>query len=150
MNIATSKIPDGFFEIERTERFTGLIGPWYSKKISEETGARVLALLIEEKHTNIWGIAHGGLLVTMADTALGYALARATDPPQNLVTVSLNSDFLASPKPGDWLEAHVKVIKTGSRMSFGECQLKVGERIMLRSSGVFAVINPPNGMKAPK
>ena len=78
------------------------------------------------------------------------ALARATDPPQNLVTVSLNSDFLASPKPGDWLEAHVKVIKTGSRMSFGECQLKVGEKIMLRSSGVFAVITPPNGMKAPK
>lgn len=147
MTLATNLPPEGFTEIERTERFSGLIGPWYVKNHLGTSTSRILALRIEEKHTNLWGVAHGGLLVTMADSALGYSLARATSPPQNLVTVSLNSDFLSSPKIGDLVEAHVKVLKVGSRMSFGECQLKVGEKVMFRSSGVFAVIKPPNGHK---
>lgn len=142
--------PNDFIEIERTERFSGLIGPWYEKKDPNDSSARILAIKIEEKHTNLWGVAHGGLLVTLADSALGYSLARATSPPQNLVTVSLNSDFLSSPKPGDFVEAHVKVLKVGARMSFGECQLKVGEKVMFRSSGVFAVIEPRNGFKLSK
>ena len=78
----------------------------------------------------------------MADSALGYSLARAAIPTQKLVTVSLTSDFLSSPKPGDWIEAHVNVLKVGARMSFGECFLKVNEKIIFRSSGVFAKITP--------
>lgn len=145
MTLTNHLVPEGFVQIERTERFSGLIGPWYVKNNHSDTSERILALLIEEKHTNLWGVAHGGLLVTMADSALGYCLARSTNPPQNLVTVSLNSEFLSSPKPGDFIEAHVKVLKIGSRMSFGECQLKVGEKLMFKASGVFAVIQPKNG-----
>ena len=138
------KIPVGFIQIERTERFMGLIGPWYSKEFINDIGIsnRILGLLLEEKHTNLWGSAHGGLLVTMADSALGYSLARAAIPTQKLVTVSITSDFLSSPKPGDWIEAHVNVLKVGARMSFGECFLKVNEKIIFRSSGVFAKITP--------
>lgn len=147
MPLTNNLVPEGYVQIERTERFSGLIGPWYVKNSNSNISERVLALLIEEKHTNLWGVAHGGLLVTMADSALGYCLARSTDPPQNLVTVSLNSEFMSSPKPGDFVEAHVKVLKIGSRMSFGECQLKVGEKLMFKASGVFAVIQPKNGHK---
>lgn len=86
------------------------------------------------------GVVHGGLLVTMADTAMGYNLSRATDPPQKIVTVSLSSDFLKSPQEGDWLEAHVTVLKIGNRIGYADCQLISNSQIILRSSGVFAKI----------
>lgn len=137
-----TKIPNGFNLIPGNEQFTGLTGPWYSKSISSEgtLKPRILGLLIQKKHTNMIGVVHGGLLVTMADTAMGYSLSRATEPPQKIVTVSLSSDFLRSPKEGDWLEAHVSILKVGNRMSYADCQLISNSQIILRSSGVFAKI----------
>jgi uncharacterized protein (TIGR00369 family) len=100
----------------------------------------VLGILIEKKHTNMIGVVHGGLLVTMADSAMGYNLSRATTPPQKIVTVSLSSDFLSSATLGDWIEAHVTILKIGNRMSYADCQLKCNSKIIFRSSGVFAKI----------
>lgn len=40
--------------------------------------------------------------------------------------------------PGDWVEAHVDVQRIGSRLAFANCYLMVGERRILRASGVFA------------
>jgi acyl-coenzyme A thioesterase PaaI-like protein len=59
-----------------------------------------------------------------------------------MVSVNLSTDFLGAVKVGDWLEAHVEVRKHGARLSFAECQLRVGDRVMLRCSGVFAVVGP--------
>jgi acyl-coenzyme A thioesterase PaaI-like protein len=81
------------------------------------------------------------MLISMADSALGYNLSRSTEPPQKLVTVHLSSDFMASPKPNDWVETEFRISKIGKRMSFAECSLKVGNKIMLRTSGVFTVLN---------
>ena len=54
--------------------------------------------------------------------------------------MSLNLDFLGSGRPGDWIEAHVTLDKMGARLRFGTCQLKVGERVLLKASGVFAAL----------
>jgi len=58
------------------------------------------------------------------------------------VSVNLSADFLGSAKVGDWLEAHVEIRKHGARLSFAECQLRVGDHVVVRSSGVFAVVGP--------
>ncbi|MEI7426534.1 MAG: PaaI family thioesterase [Betaproteobacteria bacterium] len=138
-------IPEGFYQhpmSEKAEKFLSLLGPWYFKNAVHENGRaeRVFGIHIEDKHTNIWGSAHGGMLISMADSALGYNLSRATDPPQKLVTVHLNADFIASPKPGDWVHTEMNIHKIGAKMSFADCYLKVGEKLILRTSGVFAVL----------
>lgn len=137
-----SSIPYGFQPIPGNEQFTGLTGPWYSNSsITEKSSIpRVLGLLIQKKHTNMIGVVHGGLLVTMADTAMGYILSRATEPPQKIVTVNLSTDFLRSAKEGDWIEAHVSILKIGSRLSYADCQLICNKQTILRSSGVFAKV----------
>jgi uncharacterized protein (TIGR00369 family) len=137
-----SKIPNGFTPTLNNEHFTGTTGPWYVNTTSQDDTKkpRVLGILIEKKHTNMIGVVHGGLLVTMADTAMGYSLSRATTPPQKIVTVSLSSDFLSSAVLGDWIEAHVTILKIGKRMSYADCQLKCNSKIIFRSSGVFAKI----------
>jgi acyl-coenzyme A thioesterase PaaI-like protein len=87
---------------------------------------------------NARGFVHGGLLMTLADIALGDSLAYREDPPASFVTANLSADFAGSAKLGDWVEAYVDIQKSGSRLAFANAYLLVdGERI-LRASAVFA------------
>ena len=72
--------------------------------------------------------------------ALGTVLYNARKPPQPMVTVSLTTDFIESACPGDWVEAHVDVLRIGKRLAYANCYLHVGERRILRASAVFAVV----------
>jgi len=127
-------VPEGFTRIERGGHFLASLGPLYAKKVEH---GLVVAMRIEEKHLNTRGIAHGGMLVTLADSALGIAVAnhgreRALSegapeaPPRSFVTV----------------EAHVGIEKVGARLAFATCFLHVGKRRVLRASGVFATVTP--------
>jgi uncharacterized protein (TIGR00369 family) len=133
--------PEGFKPLRRGGPFFGLMGPLFTKRDAD--GAIVIGLRVADKHTNMLGITHGGMLVTLADGALGINISSMRQPPQAMVTVNLSSDFIGSAHPGDWLEAHVRISKQGARLAFAECELLVGERLVLRCSGVFAVVSRP-------
>ena len=139
------EIPTGFLPHTMSasaEKFLTLLGPWYYKDVKHDDGLveKIFGIHIEDRHTNIWGSAHGGMLISMADSALGYNLAHARNPPQNLVTVHLDVDFIASPKPGDWVHTEMKIHKILPSMSFADCYLKVGKKMILKSSGIFSVL----------
>lgn len=137
---AAAAVPDGFTPLKHGGPYLRDIGPWYYRHDAQ--GQIVLALRVEQRHTNIRHVAHGGLLVTMCDSALGIVLPSTRQPPQPMVTVSLNTDFIASALPGDWLEAHVVVTRVGGRMAYGTCRLMAGERCVMTASGVFALMKP--------
>ncbi len=139
MTKARDDIPEGFQPLDRGGPFLRLLGPLYHRR---EAGGIVIALRIEERHLNTRGIAHGGMLVTLADSALGIALSMSRSPPQPMVTVSLTTDFADVARLGDWLEARVDIQKVGSHMAFANCYLSIGERRILRASGVFALVAP--------
>ncbi|HYS49861.1 MAG TPA: PaaI family thioesterase [Xanthobacteraceae bacterium] len=129
-----SDVPGGFEPLFRTSPYTQTIGPLYHRKGSDPL---VLGVRILEKHANARGFAHGGLLLTLADVALGYALAFRESPPAALVTANISADFAGSAKVGDWVEAHVDIQKSGKRLAFANAYLTAnGERI-LRASAVF-------------
>ncbi|OGB21962.1 MAG: hypothetical protein A3I66_12165 [Burkholderiales bacterium RIFCSPLOWO2_02_FULL_57_36] len=130
-------IPAGFEALDRGSPFVGLIGPIFHK-VSD--GRHVIGIRLEHKHMNIKGIAHGGMLVTIADTALGVALSLATDGKRPMVTANLSTDFLDAAHAGDWVEAHVDIQRIGARLAFASCNLMVEKKRILRASGVFAVL----------
>ena len=132
------RIPDGFQLLQRSGPFLTLLGPLYYKQ--DEQDRSVIAMRIEEKHLNVRDIAHGGMLVTLADSALAIALSRASKQPLAMVTVSLTTDFADSARRGDWVEAHVDIQRVGRRMAYANCYLHVAEKRILRASGVFAVM----------
>lgn len=103
----------------------------------------IVAVRIQPEHLNSVRIVHGGFLATVADTAFGVILKRVLGSEFPPITVNLNVDFLGAVREGDWLEAHVDVLKTGSSFSNASCLLKVGERLVLRSNGVFTVWRKP-------
>lgn len=126
----------GFKPLFRSSPVIDLIGPVYSRG---EGADLVLALRVEAKHCNMRGTLHGGILATLADVALGYAIAFSTTPPTGLVTANLSLDFAGTAKIGDWLEARVDVQKKGSRLAFANCYISAGEQRIVRASAVFVV-----------
>lgn len=101
-------VPDDFKPLFRTSPLSELVGPIFYRGQGSDL---ILGLRVETKHTNARGMVHGGVLATLADTALGYAIAFASDPPTSLITANLSLDFAGTAKVGDWLEAHVDVQK---------------------------------------
>lgn len=132
-------IPAGFEPLVTISNYVKELGPIHYRA---EGRLKVLGLHIRPQHLNLHHNAHGGMLLTLADTALGINLSGAQEPPIPMVTANLNSEFLAPAKEGDWVEAHVEILKQGRRLGFAECRLKVGERLILRASATFAVVAP--------
>ncbi len=97
----------------------------------------LLAMRVGQAHTNMHAIAHGGLLATLADSALGFTIAQQAQV--SVVTVQMSVEFLNPVKPGDWLEAHVRIDKQGKRLIYATCLLQVAGRVMLKANAVFAV-----------
>ena len=130
-------IPEGFKPIKHLAAFMEMLGPIYVKTIGK---SRIVGLRIAEKHMNMAGIAHGGMLVTLADSALGINLSYHEEPPRRMVTVNLSTDFLQPARLGDWIEAHVTVQRMGMHLAFASCNLQCDQKLVLRASGVFAII----------
>jgi uncharacterized protein (TIGR00369 family) len=130
-----SETPEGFVPVQRGGEFGASLGLLYVKR--DGAGA-VLAIRVEKRHLNSQGVVHGGFLLTFADIALGMVVAEAQEPPEPARTVNLTADFLDVAKEGDFVEARVDLQKVGGRLAFASCQLWVGERRILRASGVLA------------
>ncbi len=136
----TTDIPEGFKPLKRGGGYLTSLGPWYYRL--DEKQQIVLAIRVEDRHTNIRHIAHGGFLVTMVDTALGIVVSSSREPPQPIVTVSLTTNFVSSASPGDWVEARVDIDRMGGRLAYASCTLRVGDRCIMTATGVFALMKP--------
>ena len=134
--------PAGFEPLFRSSPVLDLIGPVFSSGAGRH---RVLGLRAETKHCNSRGTVHGGILATLADVALGYTMAFASEPPGNLVTANLTLDFAGTAKAGDWLEVRVDIQKQGSRLSFANCYIVVKEQRIVRASAVFLAAGRADG-----
>ncbi len=132
-----SAIPDGWRPLPGLSPFNALVGPLYERRVNANLS---LALRIETKHTNSRGICHGGVLATLADVALGYAMQAHVQADQGprFITVQLSLDYAGSAKLGDWIESAVEIQRVGSRLAFANGYLVAeGERIV-RASAIFA------------
>lgn len=135
----SNAIPDGF----EPYRYGG---PSYFQTLGElhamkrPDGLLVLGLRVAPEHCNRLGIPHGGMLATLADGALGINLHLARPRGPTMVTVNLSLDYLGAARLGDWLEAHVTPRRLGKQLAFGDCVLRVGEREVLRATGIFSAV----------
>lgn len=77
--------PDGFGALKRTSPLIELIGPVWSRSTGTDLE---LAMRIDGRHVNARGYAHGGVLATLVDIALGYAASSSQDPPAQLTTAT--------------------------------------------------------------
>jgi acyl-coenzyme A thioesterase 13 len=126
----------GFETYAEPSGFLDRIGPFMQRRT--ETGV-IFGVRVSDYHCNRRGIAHGGLIVTLANVALGKTGEWFSRPPVSLLTASLTVDFYGAARLGDWIEARSDVSRVGRQVAFGNCYLSVGEKPVARASGVFNV-----------
>lgn len=127
--------PEGYTQSTTRGPYTSHNGPFYHK-VSQDAfhhGVRVKA-----RHCNSRGITHGGMLMSFADGLLGTAVFRATKTVA--LTIRMNSDFLSSARPGEWLEGTARVTKATKSVAFCEAELFVGNRPVMKATGVFKLM----------
>ena len=79
-----------------------------------------LELTIEERHTNFCDICHGGVLTTMADTAMGIICNELN---KSVVTMNLSIDFLHPVRLNTRIIAIPKIIHDGRQTMVCECDM---------------------------
>ncbi|MBG6286381.1 PaaI family thioesterase [Pseudomonas nitroreducens] len=128
--------PEGFQPLQRRNPLLDLLGPFL---VRGEGDSLEVGLLLDERHTNSRGGVHGGILATLADIGMGYAMAFSGQPPQPLVTASLTLDYVSSAQVGDWLSIRLLHSRRGRQMAFANALLSVDDKVVAQASAVFAV-----------
>ncbi len=99
--------------------------------VPEENGCFTRAK-VEPKHYNPYGIVHGGLLYTMADTAAGYTARMLTQSP-----VTLNSEFhYMKNTAAGVLTARTEILKAGRHILLLRVRVLADEELLL-AEGTF-------------
>jgi uncharacterized protein (TIGR00369 family) len=136
-NPMTSEIPEGFEPHFRKSPFTDPWEPLYAKRTAK---AVILGLRLAKPHTNGRGLIHGGLIASLADNAMGYSCAQATDWTTSFVTVSLAVDYVGSAQIGQWLAVESDVIKTGRTICFAQSLITADDAVIARANATFRVV----------
>ncbi len=132
MSTPPADFPEAYEVSDPDDPHETLTGLFYQRKggpIGE------VYLFAERKHCNTGGLVHGGLLMTMADLAL-CAACRDGLVGERAITVSLNAEFLASGKEGDFIAAKAELTRRGKTMAFARCVISAGDRDLMTASAV--------------
>lgn len=101
-----------------------ILGPGYAE----------LKVSTRAEHANHLDMGHGGLLLTMADGAMGNAIRSlgilAT-------TVDLNTAMMSPAPIGQDILARGQVIKAGKTLIFAQAQVYAGNRQLAETRGTF-------------
>lgn len=101
-------------------------------EIIQKEGGCCARVRVEPKHLNPYGIVHGGLLYTMADTAAGYTARTLTSSP-----VTLNSEFhYMKNVPSGVLTARTEILKAGKHILLLWVRVLSEEEVLL-AEGTF-------------
>ena len=137
----TSDAPlEGFVVYDPVDPFENHAGPFYWRHTDD---IHHFAVKAQERHCNSHGIVHGGLMMTLIDLAM--VIAAKSVPGEQLVTVSLNSQFVSAGQVGDIIEAHGVLIRRTRSLAFVTGVVTVAERTLLQASAVLKPLPKKSG-----
>lgn len=105
-----------------------------------EPGRAVVGLEVDARHLNRSGVAHGGILSTLVDTACGYSGCYCEVPGRvrRAMTLTLTIQFMAAIPAGTRLTAEGRVTGGGRSVFFTACEVRDGTGTLVgRGDGVF-------------
>ncbi len=97
-----------------------------------------LRLQLGEHHMNGAGVVHGGVLLTLADAALGYSIARAVGGRCTTAEVKIN--YLRPVITGEVI-ARARVLRKGRKLVVARAQVHCDGRHVAEVLTTFAVLD---------
>jgi uncharacterized protein (TIGR00369 family) len=104
--------------------------------VMAEDGSSEVLLRLADTHMNTWGIAHGGVTMTLADVALAMAARSLADDGVGCVTVEMKVSFM-QPGRGE-LRAFARVLHRSTTMAYCEGEIRDSEgHFVAKAVGTF-------------
>lgn len=118
------------------------LGEFLEMSMESVSDGAVAKIDIGPKHLNPNGVAHGGVIFSMIDTAMGKATMEVIPDGCFCATIEIQTRFLRPLMPGPAI-AKVTVTKPGrSIVHLGAEVFDAADRLVASASGSFSVITP--------
>lgn len=128
----------------RFDAFSGQLGPVWTRGRGAD-GELEVAFYAAEAHTNgHLGTVHGGLLMTFADVSLGMKVGEVIGGP-HCTTVSLQVQFVAAGKVGDFLVCRPEVVRKTRNLMFMRGLITVDDHPVATAEGIWKIWDAPAG-----
>jgi len=114
---------------------------WLGLKLVETgEGTAVVEMATTEDMANHSGVVHGGMISTLADSAMGRSLRTLRPGVVRAMSFDLKLNFINAAKVGETLRATAHVIHAGRRTAVAECRVEGSDaRLVATASATFAV-----------
>ncbi len=136
-NATDDTVPAGFKPFPIAEGFAAHNGPLYIRR--DAGGGVRLGFRVDRQHLNAGGVCHGGMLMTLADMALGISATVAAGGRKFLPTVTMATEFLRPAELGQWVEAIGEPLRITRNLGFSVCRVMAGDELVLHASGTLKV-----------
>lgn len=92
--------------------------------------------LVEQRHCNVRGNIHGGMLMTLVDQILGLTVVDALGH-TSVVTITVNNEFAGPANAGDWLSGRAEIIRRTNSLVFIRGAIHCSDVAIVNSSGIW-------------
>lgn len=117
---------------------------WFGLRLlSIGEGRTEVVVDLDPNHHNMQGIVHGGVISTLADTAIGLAVRSMLPAGMTHRTAHLSVNYLAKVEGGR-LVGRGRALHTGRKMGYGEADIvREDGTLVARANATFIVLPAP-------
>lgn len=103
-------------------------------------GVATVEMQATEDMANTAGFVHGGMISTLADSAMGRSVRTVKPGVVRAMSFDLKLNFISPARVGEKLRATGRVVHAGRRTMVAECRVEdAGGRLVATASATFAV-----------
>lgn len=104
-----------------------------------DDGSVEVSVDVEPLHFREGGIVHGGVMMTMLDSAMAASIRRTTTPEEWIASINISTDFLVAAREGR-LTAKGWPERRGKSLAFARGELRdASGALVARAQGIWAV-----------
>jgi uncharacterized protein (TIGR00369 family) len=86
-------------------------------------GRAILKMEVDERHKQVHGVVHGGVLAALADTAGGLATYMAVERGKRIATIEMKINYLEGVEGGT-VTADARVVRRGRHIAVVDCDVR--------------------------
>ena len=102
-----------------------------------------------KEFTQLYGVVHGGIIATIADTAGAFALLTLIKKGEQVTTVEMKINFL-SPIIGGEMYGEARITHTEGGICLGELEVKDADgKLLAKAQATYMILPPSNQYSKP-
>jgi len=106
-----------------------------------EPGHVILEMPVDDRHKQIHGVVHGGVIAALADTAGGLATYMASPRGRRVATIEMKINYLEAVENGV-LRAEARVVRIGAHIAVVDCDVRDETRRLVGKALMTFFISP--------